>query len=68
MIGAGHRLGALTRDLNNRWQHTKESWRDDKAVEFERHYIEELNSGVDKSIGVIEQLDKLLAKIRNDCE
>jgi len=68
MSGAGQRIGALTRDLVNRWQQTKESWRDDKAIEFERQYIEELTTGVDKGMQVIDQLDKLLAKIRSDCE
>lgn len=68
MSGAGQRIGALTRDLVNRWQQTKESWRDDKAIEFERQYLDELTTGVDKGMQVIDQLDKLLAKIRSDCE
>ena len=68
MSGAGQRIGALTRDLLNRWQQTKESWRDDKAIEFERQYVDELSTGVDKGMQVIDQLDKLLAKIRSDCE
>ena len=68
MSGAGQRIGALTKDLVNRWQQTKESWRDDKAIEFERQYMDELTVGVDKGMQVIDQLDKLLAKIRSDCE
>ena len=68
MTGGGQRLGALTRDLSNRWQQTKESWRDAKAEEFERQYIEELQTSVDKAMHVMEQLDKLMVKIRSDCE
>ena len=68
MSGAGHRLGALTNDLANRWQRTKESWRDVKAEEFERQYLDELRMSVDKAMQVIEQLDKLMTKIRSDCE
>lgn len=68
MSGSGQRLGALTRDLLNRWQRTKESWRDAKAHEFEQKYLQELESSVDKSMIVMEQLDKLMAKIRSDCE
>lgn len=68
MSGAGHRLGALTKDLAHRWQRTRESWRDAKADEFQRQYLEELHASVDKAIQVIEQLDKLMAKIRSDCE
>ena len=68
MSGAGQRLGGLTRDLTNRWQHTKESWRDAKATEFERQYLDELQASVEKAMQVTEQLDKLMAKIRSDCE
>lgn len=68
MSGAGHRLGALTKELNNRWQRTRESWRDAKAEEFQRQYLDELQTSVDKAMQVIEQLDKLMAKIRSDCE
>ena len=68
MSGSGQRLGALTRDLSNRWQHTKESWHDAKAGEFEQKYLEELYTSVDKAMHVMEQLDRLLAKIRSECE
>jgi hypothetical protein len=66
--GSGQRLGALTRDLANRWEQTKESWRDAKAGEFERQYLEELYTSVDKATYVMEQLDKLMQKIRSECE
>lgn len=61
-------LATLTRDLNNKWQYTKESWSDAKSREFERDYIEKLVIGVETSIEIIERLDKLLTKIRKDCE
>ena len=68
MSGSGHRIGALTKDLMNRWRETKETWRDAKADEFERDFLIELQTSVDKSLHVMEQLDKLLAKIKNECE
>lgn len=68
MSASGQRVGALTKDLMNRWRLTRESWRDEKANEFEREYLIELQSSVDKSLYVMEQLDKLLAKIRKECE
>ena len=68
MSASGQRIGALTKDLMNRWRQTKESWRDDKADEFERNFLIELQTSVDKSLHVMEQLDKLLAKIRHECE
>jgi len=54
--------------LANRWQRTRESWRDIKDDEFQRQYLDELQTSVDKAMQVIEQLDKLMAKIRSDCE
>ena len=68
MNSSGTRLAALTKELSVEWQHTRESWRDAKSDEFDRKYMQELFSSVDKSLGVIEQLDKLLTRIRKDCE
>jgi len=65
---SGGRLSALTKDLWVRWQHTRETWSDAKSQEFERQYLQELNSNVDKTVAVIEELDKLLARIKRDCE
>jgi hypothetical protein len=68
MSGSAARVTALTRDLANKWENTKNSWRDAKAEEFERQYLEELLNSVDKAATVMEQLDKLIGKIRHDCE
>ena len=68
MSGNASKLAAITRELSNQWQQTKEYWRDAKSQEFERQYIQELLAGVDKAVTVIEELDKLITKIRNDCE
>jgi hypothetical protein len=37
-------------------------------VEFDRLYMEELNASVNAASGVIDQLDKIIAKIKKDCE
>ena len=68
MSGNGSKLMAITTQLSNQWQQTKEYWRDAKSQEFERQYIEELLASVDKAVTVMEQLDKLVTKIRSDCE
>ena len=68
MSATGTRLAMLTQQLSQQWQETKDYWRDAKCQEFERKYMEELVAGVDMAVTVIEQLDKLLAKIRKDCE
>jgi hypothetical protein len=68
MNANGTRLAGATRELWLQWQDTKNYWRDAKSQEFEAHYLSELVATVDKSVAVIEQLDKLLSKIRKDCE
>ena len=68
MSGSGSRLAAMTNQLSNEWQRTREQWKDAKCEEFDRQYIQELLSSVDKAVTVMEQLDKLVNKIRSDCE
>jgi len=68
MSGNGAKLMAVTKELSNQWHHTKEYWRDAKSQEFERKYLQELMASVDRAVGVMEHLDKLVGKIRNDCE
>jgi len=64
----GTRLAMVTKELVIKWRETKEYWQDAKAEEFERKYIAELQSSVDTAVAVIEKLDKVITKIRNDCE
>jgi thymidylate synthase len=68
MSANGSRISGLTKELWNQWQYTKDSWRDAKSAEFEHKYLEDLLATVDKTVNVIDQLDKLMAKIRKDCE
>jgi len=68
MRGNGLKLAAITKELSYQWQQTKEYWNDAKSQEFEQKYLEELLSSVDRAVAVIDELDKLVGKIRNDCE
>ena len=68
MKGSSARLGGITKELRAQWQDTKAYWKDEKSQEFERKYLEELFASVDRAVTVMEQLDKLLTKIRQDCE
>jgi hypothetical protein len=64
----GVRLAMVTKELVLKWRETREYWADAKAAEFERKYIDELQASVDTAVIVIEKLDKLLTKIKKDCE
>jgi len=62
------RLSALTRELWNQWQQTKQFWSDSRSQEFERKYLSDLVANVDRTISTIEDLDKLISRIRRECE
>ena len=68
MSNNGSRLSALTKDLWVRWQQTRDYWADSKSQEFEAKYLQELVPSVDRTVSVIDQLDKLITKIKKDCE
>ena len=68
LAGNASTLAALTRDLALNWERTKEAWQDAKAAEFERRYLADLMAGGDRAAAVFEELDKLITKIRRDCE
>jgi hypothetical protein len=68
LAGSKSRLAALTKDLIVKWEETKTHWRDAKRDEFERRYIKELLVAMERAENATEGLDKLLAKVRKDCE
>jgi hypothetical protein len=68
MKGSGARLAGITKELRAHWLDTKNYWKDAKSQEFERKYVEELLASADRAVTVMEQLDKLVTKIKQDCE
>jgi len=61
-------LSQATKDLVAGWQETQAHWHDVKSIEFEKQYIEDLPNRVMRAIAVMEDIEKLLGKVRNDCE
>jgi hypothetical protein len=62
------RLVGLSRELLRVWQDTQESWRDNKAREFDRTYMQPMFDAVDHATAAIEDLEKVLHRLRQDCE
>jgi hypothetical protein len=62
------RLTTITKELLNRWQETRQDWKDQRSQEFGHQYMEQLMLQSEKAIAVCEKLDKILTKIRTDCE
>jgi hypothetical protein len=65
---SGARLAALTKELLGRWRQTREYWLDDKAREFEERYMLGLESTARSAAASIANLEKVIRKIRSDCE
>ena len=68
LSAARTQIDALTRELTRNWDETRLSWRDAKASEFEARAIRELTTRVEKAAAAMEKLDRLLNKIRGECE
>lgn len=68
MVSTRTRLATLTKILANDWSNTKEQWQDKQARHFEKQYIEGLLQNVTSVIEIIEKLDKLITKVKKDCE
>lgn len=56
------------RELSQQWHLTEAKWRDAKAQEFEKTYLEPLPVLVRKTGMAIDELEIILRKIRKDCE
>jgi hypothetical protein len=62
------KLMAGARELSVAWEQTQRVWGDAKRDEFERLYVSELLSAVDDAVRTIGEIDKVLTRIRHDCE
>ncbi|NCC52549.1 MAG: hypothetical protein EOM20_15210 [Spartobacteria bacterium] len=61
-------LANMTKELSLQWRAAHETWRDEKALEFEQAYMEELMTHLHSGLEAMGKLDKLLTKVRKDCE
>jgi uncharacterized protein (UPF0216 family) len=65
---SGSNLVQALKELSLRWQQTKVHWHDVKSQQFEREYLESLPDHVQRTMGVMMEIDTVLKKIRSDCE
>ncbi len=68
MNGNDARLAAVTRDLFERWRQTRTSWRDARAAQFQKDYLEPLEEAVKSAVRQSTELESILRQIRRDCE
>ena len=68
IAGSKARLMAVTKEIHLKWSDTQNSWKDARSREFDQRYMRELGAHVDRAVAVIEKLESMLKKVRNDCE
>jgi hypothetical protein len=68
MIGSKNRLMGLTKELRAEWDQTRQCWNDAKSLEFEQRFLNDLLAGVNQAIANIDTLERVINKVRNDCE
>jgi hypothetical protein len=66
--GCSSTLAQAAKNLSAAWQEAQAHWRDAKAGEFQREYLEPMPALIGKSREALEELDRVLRKIRSDCE
>jgi|GEM_PF-398069 len=62
------RLSGLSKELSRQWQAVQEVWLDSKGKEFNSNYMQALFDDIDSGVAAMEQLDKVLKKLKQDCE
>ncbi|MBI5723119.1 MAG: hypothetical protein HZA50_04110 [Planctomycetes bacterium] len=56
------------RDLMAIWYETAEAWRDPRAEEFVRVYLQELEKDLRVTLSAMDQLKTVIGQARNDCQ
>lgn len=67
-----HRASSSTideavKELLAAWAHTRDFWRDQQALAFEREFLEKLPALATQARGAAEEIDAVFRKIHNDC-
>ena len=68
MQNAAARLAGLAQGLSNEWRRTKTIWSDSRSEAFAETYMVELRDNVGRALATIDEIDRLLRRIRTDCE
>ena len=61
-------LATLAKELSRNWEYTRQHWQDRKSAEFEVKHLEPLQTQMVATFEALEKLDRILIKIRSDCE
>ncbi|MFT4550696.1 MAG: hypothetical protein ACI9MB_004676, partial [Verrucomicrobiales bacterium] len=57
-----------SKDLSTAWDQVSNSWRDQKSKQFETKYIAPIPDSISSAVAIIDELDNVLRKIKDNCE
>lgn len=66
--GSASNLVQAIKELTMQWEQTKSYWRDAKSQQFAETYLHPLPDHIARARFAMEELEKLLSKVRSDCE
>ena len=61
------RLQKETKLLRDRWEATKQSWRDQAADDFERNFLAPLIPTLQLTLAAVNELKEAIAQAESDC-
>ena len=60
-------IDEAVKELMVAWAHTRDSWRDQQALAFEKEFLEKLPALATQARGAAEEIDAAFRKIHHDC-
>lgn len=67
LLTSVNRLQREARQLQERWSETKESWRDQRAKEFEETYLEPLIPHLKLALAAVYELQEVVQTLEREC-
>ena len=65
---SGANLVQALKELNLKWNEARSHWHDHKALQFQRDYLDDLPDHVQRTMGVMQEIDVFLKRVRSECE
>ena len=66
--GSASNLVQANKELTLQWDRAKSYWRDTKSEQFAETWLKPLPDHIARARYAMEELGKLLSKVRSDCE
>jgi hypothetical protein len=61
-------LNKAVKELTNRWLDTRAVWEDSRTEEFEKNFLQPMESDLRNAVAAMDHMAVLLSQVRRDCE